>query len=306
MPITILDDPDKTVRPEGAVRCDVAWKLFLPDLMGDVKLAKSRDVARFTAWLWNELSDRLGSLRMNRADEVFVLAPSLTDEASELLVRICSMWSDEVYVVRKPNDRTDLKNRGENAWIAPKANVYNGADRSPLLKSQSLEHHDSITMFLMPALGSTRSFMRTYLIRNGMTYARLHSHSAVEEHYLILKGKGTLRYGRNIVDVREGDLVSKPVGPDNFTQFVADRDSELKILDIEVWPDTTMGSKDVVLYPDHKEVFFRGQGWSAIVPSEDMFSADDFQENYDTGYERRKDGSWVSKSVPGVPDREDQ
>lgn len=305
MPVTILDDPDKEVRPAGAIRGDVAWKLYLPDCMGDVKPEKRKDLGRFTNWLWNEFSDHLGSLRMNRSDEVFLITPPLSEEATELLVRISSMWSDEVYIIKKAKGGTDLKNRGENIWIAPKVNVNNGQEKSPLLRSQTMTHHDGVTTFLMPALGSTKSFMRTYLISEGMTYSRLHSHSSVEEHYLVLSGKGTLRYGRNIVGVSEGDMVSKPIGPDNFTQFVADRDSELKILDIEVWPDPSMGAKDVVLYPDHKEVFFRGQGWSAIVPSDDLISAEDFQKNYDVGYERRKDGTWVSKSVPGVPDRED-
>lgn len=303
MSITILDDPDKKVRPDGAIRGDVAWKLFLPDAMGDVSVKERNRTIKLAGWLWDELSERLGSMRRTGTGDVFILTPQLTYEGMELVIRLASMWSDEVYVIDSPDDSTNLGNHGDNRWMAPVINLNTVTDGTPLQRAMTIDHHDSITTFLMPALGTAKSFMRTYRIKKGMTYSRLHSHSAVEEHYIVLEGTGTLRYGKNIAEIREGDIVSKPVGPDNYSQFIADHDSELRILDIEVWPDTTLNAKDVVLYPDHREIFLRGQGWRAILPSDTLMDASDFNQNYDNGYERMRDGTWKPKNLPGVSER---
>ncbi len=304
MPIVFLIDPDKKVRPEGAIRADVAWKLFLPDIMGDISTKYRKGLSKFVQWLWGELSDRLGFLRKAPAQDVYVITPPLTPAAMELVARIASMWSDAVHAIEKPDEGTDLKSAGKNLWTPPVINL--GASSTPLIKSMTMEHHDGDTTFLMPALGSSKAFMRTYLIRRGMCYSRLHSHSAVEEHYFVLEGKGTLRYGAHSVDLISGDLVSKPIGPDNYSQFIADKGSEMKILDIEVWPDTRNDTKDAVLYPDHKELLLRGQGWGSIIQSDTLMPPDDFGINYDTGYERQKDGSWKAKKIPGLKERKSE
>lgn len=301
MSIVILIDPDKKVRPENAVRADVAWKLYLPEKMGDVSFSERKGLTKFTHWLWWELSDRLGFMRKGAEEVTYIITPLLTESAKELMTRICSMWSDEVFAVNAPNEGTDLRDAGQNLWKAPVVNVE--SEGGPLMESMTQDHHDSVTTFFMPALGSAKSFMRTYRIKKGSSYSRLHSHSAVEEHYLVLEGKGSLRYGRRHVAVKKGDMISKPVGPDNFSQFIADADDDMKILDIEVWPDTTMNAKDTVLYPDHREVFMRGQAWSAIIQADELMGADDFQKNYDTGYVRERDGSWTPERFPGFDER---
>lgn len=301
MAIIILNDPEKKVRPAGAIRGDVAWKLFLPDSMGDVDVGRRKDMNKFTNWLWRELGERLGNLMRRGEDDVYILTPPLSDAARELLVRIASMWSDDVHEIMKPDENTDLGQRGRNLWMGPVVNTL-GEDGTPLLTAMKMDHHESDTTFLMPALGSARAFMRTYTIGEGETYARLHSHSAVEEHYLVLEGSGELRYGSHTVRLKKGDLVSKPVGPDNFSQFLGSG-GKLKLLDIEIWPDNTGDAKDAVIYPDHGELYLRGEGWSAIIPTESIMGSDDFSHNYDAGYERKADGTWVPKKVPGVPER---
>lgn len=301
MPVTFLIDPEKKVRPEGAIRADVAWKLFLPDSMGDIPAENRKGISRLVQWLWRELSDHLGFLRKGAENNTYVITPGLTPSARELMVRVGSMWCDEVHAIEKPDEKTDLGVLGKNLWLPPVLNLWN-LD-TPLMESLTMEHHDGNTTFLMPALGSSKAFMRTYEIKEGACYSRLHSHSSVEEHYYVLDGKGTMRYGGHTVEVKAGDLVSKPVGPDNQSQFIADRGKKMKILDIEVWPDNGNDAKDAVLYPDHKELFLRGQGWGAIIQSDNIMPPEDFRENYDLGYERQNDGSWKGKSTPGMKER---
>src|SRR5216117_4299341 len=53
---------------------------------------------------------------------------------------------------------------------------------------------DKYQRFFMPLLGPGRAFFRVEEISNGQSAARYHSHSEVDEYYLILDGSGTLRY----------------------------------------------------------------------------------------------------------------
>ena len=304
MTIKILVDPHRGTRPAGAIRCDIAWKLFIPDHMGDLPEGDGARVSKLVNWLWDELSNQLGFLRKSSTGTTWVITPPLSEAGRDLTVRICSMWSDEVYMVSDKKGPEGLEETGENLWAPPVLNVYGNSEKDAAAKKLTANHHGNVTRYLMPALGSTKAFMRTYRIPNGSTYARLHSHSAVEEHYLVLEGKGTLRTGDHSVAVGVGDLVSKPIGPDGTSQFVADLGVELLILDIEVWPDTSRTTKDLVHYPDHGEIFLRGQGWSGTVPSDALMDADDFRKNYDYGYRRSSDGKWSPKEVPGLRRRE--
>ena len=304
MAIKILVDPDKGIRPAGAIRCDVAWKLFIPDHMGDFPEGERIRVSKLVNWLWDELSARLGFLRKSSTETTWVITPPLSDAARDLMVRICSMWSNEVYTLSGKKGPEGLEETGENLWTPPVLNVYGNRENDAAAKKLTADHHGNVTRYLMPALGSTKAFMRTYRIPKGGTYARLHSHSAVEEHYLVLEGKGTLRTGDHSIAVGVGDLVSKPIGPDNASQFVADLGEELLILDIEVWPDPSQTTKDLVHYPDHGELLLRGQGWSGIVPSDALMDADDFSKNYDYGYRRSVNGKWSPREVRGMKRRE--
>ncbi len=309
MSIRIIIDPPKDLRPEGSIRCDVAWKLFLPDLMGDIPDEKVTRLISFNNWLWSELSTRLGYLRVDVPDTVWILTPPLTDAALAYIIRICSIWSGEVYVSKRENGTLDLENIGDNRWIPPIVNVQDNNPSDPAVKKfRSVTTNGGINglvdEYFTPLMGSTRSFMRVYDIPPGGTYSRFHSHTAREETYLVLKGKGSIRYGTHKVEVSVGDLVSKPLGPDVSTQLLADKGSPLRILDIEIWPDPFRTSKDVVHYPDHGEIDLLGPGWDNMIPDKAVYSFKDSFGNYDTGYSRNIDGSWIPEDVPGFKKRE--
>lgn len=304
MSVRIIVDPPKSVRPEGAIRADVAWKLYLPENMGGIPGFGEGRTEPMGNWLWWELSRKLGFLHRSQDEPVYVLTPPLTPEGREFIVRICSMWSDEVYVLNADGREIDIEKAGDNSWIPPVVNVSGKPGNGTALGKLTEENGDELDTFYSPLLGYAKSFVRAYTIPPGETYARFHSHTAREELYLVLQGKGTVRLAGHSVPVSEGDLVAKPTGPDLSSQLLADRGESMRILDIEIWPSRDKIAKDVVHYPDHAELDLFGEGWNFMMPDEALYDFRDAMENYSTGYRRKLDGSWEPRDVPGFRKRE--
>ncbi len=276
----------------GPIRVDLAWALFF-DSKSTIPEGHAARVIQFANWLWDELGRRSGNLNKNARAELTLAIPSLSQEALDLLLRLCSFWADEVY----------LKKGGklsENLWKKPVVNVFDdgvldGAEKSLTVKDEA----GSVDRFFMPLLGPGRAFFRVEVIEKDESAARFHSHSDVDEYYLVLEGSGTLRYNGKEVVVGRGDLIGKPTGPDSTSQLIADRGEKLRILDMEVWHQHPYYSKDVILNPDFGEIIMRGPGWGAIVPQESLITSEDFRSHYDEGYRRTKDGGWAPSKNRG-------
>lgn len=304
MAVVIIEDPPKDLRPEGAIRADVAWKLFLPDFMGDIPGIGKGKIEPIRHWLWWELSKRQGFMREDEAPAAYILAPPLTPEGKEFLIRTSSLWTNNVHLIGANGKTVDLNSTGENLWVPPVVNVNERPKARTALSRLTDGVEGDMDTHFSPILGAGKSYVRAYNIEKDGTYARFHSHTAREELYLVLKGKGTIRIGGHNVAIREGDLVGKPTGPDISTQFLADRGEPMRVLDIEIWPEDERTSKDAVLYPDHGELDLFGQGWNYTVPSVSIIDALDAMSHYDTGYRRKADGSWEPKDIPGHRKRE--
>ena len=298
MEIALVDKEEHPI-PEDAIRADIAWDLFLPGLSGDISNQWNTKCSSFKNWLWIELGMKSGYMRSDQTRRITVVCPKMTSAGKELMTRTCSFWADTVI------DLIDGK-EGGNAWTAPIVNVKDVPGRSAFLGKISGTHHGSFHSLISPLFGCGRSNIRVYTIPVNGTFARFHSHTAREELYLVLRGKGSARIGNRVEPIREGDLISKPTGPDLGTQLLADLGSDLQILDIEIWPDMLKNSKDVVHYSDHGEVMFFGEGWDMIVPSDAFYSAKDGMLNYDSGYRRNRDGSWSEKEVSGFTGRREK
>ena len=276
---------------EGAVRVDLAWQLFF-ESKTDIPGGHGARLIPFTSWFWDEIGKRSGNLNKNAKKEVVLAIPPLTGEALDFLLRLCSFWADEVFV----------KKGGvvsENLWRRPVVNVF---DDSSLDRSEGrlvVEGDGTYQRFFMPLLGPGRAFFRVEVIGKGESAARFHSHSDVDEYYLILDGSGTLRYNEKENESGRGDLIGKPTGPDATSQLIADREEPLRILDMEVWHQRPYYSKDMILNPDFNEIIMRGPGWGAIVPHESLITSEDFRSHYDEGYRRTKDGSWSPSKLRG-------
>jgi len=279
----------KLILEEGAtdraLRVDLAWPVFF-ESKSDIPEGHGAKLIPFTNWLWDEIGKRAGNLNKNAKMELTLAIPPLSKEALDFLLRLCSYWADEVYVKKG-------ENLSENLWRKPVVNVFDDSALDGSEKRLVNKDEDTYQRFFKPLLGPGRAFFRVEVIKNGESAARFHSHSEVDEYYLILDGSGTLRYNGKELQVKKGDLVGKPTGPDATSQLIADQGEALRILDMEVWHDRPYYSKDLMLHTDFNELIMRGPGWGAIIPRESMVTSEDFRSHYGDGYRRNKDGSWV-------------
>jgi len=271
----------------GAVRGDRAWRFFCGP--GD-SLDGDADIWGFANWLWNALATRAGTLNRDSKGPVTVSIPRLQPAALDFVVRLVSFWGNDV---REKNGRT----LSANLWREPVVNVFGDRTRQGAEKKlvREFDADGSTELNLMPLLGPGRAFFSVQVIEKGGVTARMHSHSAVDEYYLILEGRGTLRYNGRAVKVEKGDLVAKPSGPDAATHLLANRGEKLRILDMEVWHERFTGTatttKDLIYWPDYAEFSMRGPGWGALVPADSMISTAELEKHWSDTYRRTKDGA---------------
>ena len=287
----------ETAEKKSSIRVDLAFELFYPDGINTENGTRGMEHYPFANWLWDSFSRVSGNLVKNSQQELKVRISHLEKPILGMIVRIASMWADHVYI-------EEGGKRSEDLWTFPVSSTTSDEELDETERMFSPQEGErSIQRFLMPMLGPTRVFATVEnLIENDVS-ARQHSHSSLDEYYIVLDGEATLRMNNRTRHLRKGDFVSKPAGPDLTSQIIADRGQGVRILDIEVWPDSSRMSKDLVYYPDQRELFLRGRGWSSIIPSDSMIDASDFMRNYEAGYARRIDGSWESSEVPGYEAR---
>ncbi len=262
---------DEEVR-EGALRADRAWELFFES---ELSIERGAGLHMFANWLWDALGEKAGNLNKDSKGEVTLTIPSSLEPAAlDYVLRLVSFWADEVIVNKK-----DGKMSG-NLWSKPVINLLDdtreGAERALTGK---MDEAGSTELNMMPLLGPSRAFFSIQVITKGEMTAYQHSHSAVDEYYLILEGKGTLRFNGKEIEVKQGDIIGKPTGPDATTHLLANRGEKLRILDMELWRErfssTSTTSKDLVFYPDLKEILMRGPGWSAIIAQESLTATEE-------------------------------
>jgi uncharacterized cupin superfamily protein len=98
----------------------------------------------------------------------------------------------------------------------------------------------------------------------GKTSFPFHFHSAIEESIYILDGTGAVRLGAQTIDVRAGDYVGFPPGPDAAHTLTNTGTTPLRYLAMSA--PATPTTMDVCVYPDsNKTAFFAGvdpaKGW---------------------------------------------
>lgn len=286
--------------PEYSLRWDVAWTLFLPQHIGDIP-AGFPDITlrRITAWAWDSLGSITGRMRIDRPEVVWFLVPPLTPAAVEYVTRIASFWDDEVYWASDIGESV-----GDNLWLPPVVSLYDDSPCGPLDQAVGdLQETSRNYRIFFPHLGMGRLHAMLITVEAGKASARLHSHSAVDEYYLVVGGKGTLRMGNHSMVVAAGNFIGKPSGPDLTSQILADRGESITILDLEAWTDANQDTKDVMYYSEFGELQLHNAGWSAVISDESLHSAVDKRSHYEDGYRRNLDGSWTPRDIPGAPAR---
>ena len=69
----------------------------------------------------------------------------------------------------------------------------------------------------------------------------MHAHHANEEAIYLLEGRGSLRIGHTLVEVRPGDWIALPPGAEGAHQLLADRGEELTYLCMSTTLDVEVG-----------------------------------------------------------------
>jgi uncharacterized cupin superfamily protein len=93
-----------------------------------------------------------------------------------------------------------------------------------------------------------------YELAAGKTSFPFHFHSAFEEAIYVLDGTGTLRIGDARVELRSGDYVAFPAGPEHAHTITASSAGPLRYLCLS--SPATPTTLDIVGYPDSKKVAF--------------------------------------------------
>ncbi len=89
----------------------------------------------------------------------------------------------------------------------------------------------------------------------GRSTCPFHYHQLEDEVFFVLEGRGVLRYGDDVREIRAGDCISCPAGTKIGHQIANPFDEDLKYLGI--------GNKEpneVAVYPDNGKVMVRGLG----------------------------------------------
>ena len=101
---------------------------------------------------------------------------------------------------------------------------------------------------MAPAIGLTKLGCTLHIVPAGKRAFPFHAHHVIEELFIILSGAGEYRFGDETFPVRAGDVLGAPAGKTPH-QIVNTGTEEMRYLGI-----STIGSVDVVEYPDSKKV----------------------------------------------------
>ena len=292
------------------LRMDLAWELFLEkkgvNKEGLLDLPEGNPRTQWFSlnqWMRQTLGSFSNMISQEDSYLIALISPC-TSAAMEFIKRSLSIYSHTLGLVQanpKEDDMNTLiplcktfSNHGfippiRNVWTPPIVNYQN--DNPLLEKTRKIQNGGEFT-WLGGFLGSERIFAQYYHLHAKTTGNRLHSHSDIDEFFIVLEGNGNLITTQGEFPIKKGDVMTKPGGSGLSTQFGAG-DEGLTILDIEVWtrPDQT----DVVYYPTHQEVFLRGRGLNYVIPKDNVLSADEMMQNYSKNYQRDKAGKMQFK-----------
>lgn len=95
------------------------------------------------------------------------------------------------------------------------------------------------------ALGMRKLGCGLVVLAPGKRAWPFHGHYCQEEAFVILEGRGTLRYADGEYSVKSGDVIFTPPGPDRAHQIVNDSDAPLRYLAL-----SSMDSPEICYYPD--------------------------------------------------------
>jgi uncharacterized cupin superfamily protein len=120
---------------------------------------------------------------------------------------------------------------------------------------KTLGHYGAAYQNLTPSMrprGGRLGINRMRLPK-GRTTCPFHYHLREDEAFYVLSGRGVLRYGDEVREIREGDCISCPAGTTVAHQIANPFDEDLVYLAIGVFDP-----HEVCVYPDSDKVLVRG------------------------------------------------
>ena len=199
--IAVVESATPMNLPHPTIRADLAWALYWPEApAGALPPAGGDALMPWAQWLWNALGRVTGFLRQG-PDVVWVMAPPCDPAARELLTRLGSFWSTEIYWVPPEDVGHPQFAAYPNRWLPPVRDVYAVPNPGSVWEDSMVRSKQGEDHYLMPGLGVGRVYMKVQVVHPGTASVELHSHSTLDEHYLILSGHGTLRMANQHVSV---------------------------------------------------------------------------------------------------------
>lgn len=110
------------------------------------------------------------------------------------------------------------------------------------------------SLLIGDALCSEKIYVNIDFVKPGGKSTMYHSHSRQEEFFLIMSGNGLLRINEEEIQVKTGDVISKPAGKNIAHQFINNSTEILQILDVG-----NRDKDDVAIYPDENKIFIRNK-----------------------------------------------
>lgn len=104
--------------------------------------------------------------------------------------------------------------------------------------------------------------MRQVRVSKGQTACVFHHHLLEDEVFFVMSGRGVLRYGDQLHELRQGDCISCPAGTGQAHQIANPFDEDLVYL--AVGPHEPA---EVCVYPDSETVMIRKLGWRSAISS---------------------------------------
>jgi uncharacterized cupin superfamily protein len=140
-----------------------------------------------------------------------------------------------------------------------KAHVVN-VDEIDQIEALDREHWGQAYKVLTPSMDTGKLGANLTRVPSGRVAVPFHAHQLEDEVFYILEGRGVLRYGDTLQDVRPGDCISCPAGTGTAHQLANPFDEDLVYL--------AFGHNDpneVAFYPDSGKVGVFGPGLRKIL-----------------------------------------
>jgi uncharacterized cupin superfamily protein len=127
---------------------------------------------------------------------------------------------------------------------------------------------------LTPLLAEKRGAlgMNVSRVRKGHTFCPFHYHMLEDEIFYVLSGRGVLRYGDELHELRPGDCIALPAGTKVAHQLANPYDEDLVYLGIgRNDPD------EVCVYPDSGKVMVRGLDTVGVLTKTDYMHGESIE-----------------------------